>query len=98
MFRLTKRIVTATMVLAVMAPSAAYARFELNPPLAVPAASGQTVQNAALPSAGKASASSSQAFPWDDAGIGAAGALVLVGLGSGAMIARRRRTRHPLTS
>lgn len=35
--------------------------------------------------------SSQAAFEWGDAGIGAAGALVLIGVGSGAAAARRRR-------
>jgi hypothetical protein len=78
-----------------MAPSVASARADLDPPAAAPAVSASTVQNAAPSSAGKASASS---FQWDDAGIGAAGALILVSLGSGAIVARRRRTHHPLTS
>ena len=99
MLKLTKRIATAaTVVLAASAPSAAYARFNLDPPATAPAASSQTVHNAAPPSAPKASASSSQDFHWDDAGIGAAGVLILVSVGSGTMLIRRRRTQHPLTS
>jgi hypothetical protein len=99
MFKLTKRIATvATVVLAAIAPSAAYARINLDPPATAPAVSSQTVQNAAPPSAGKASASSSQDFQWDDAGIGAAGMLILVSVGSGAIINLRRRAHHPLTS
>jgi hypothetical protein len=99
MLKLTKRIaIAATVALAASAPSAAYARFNLDPPATAPAASWQTVQNAAPPSAPKASASSSQDFHWNDAGIGAAGVLMLVSLGSGTMLVRRRRTHHPLTS
>jgi hypothetical protein len=99
MFKLTKRIVTAaTVTVAASAPSVAYARLNLDPPTTAPAASSQTVHNAAPPSAGKASPSSSQGFQWDDAGIGAASVLMLVSVGSGAMIVRRRRTHHPLTS
>jgi hypothetical protein len=91
-----KPIVTAaTVVLAAGAPAAASARIDLNPATG-PDASWQTIQNAAPPPAAKASASSSQGFRWDDAGIGAAGVLVLVSVGSGTMLARRRRTHHPL--
>jgi len=99
MLKLTKRIATAaTVVLAASAPSAAYARFNFDPPATAPVVSSQTVHNAASPSAGKASASSSQDFQWDDAGVGAAGVLMLVSIGSGTMLVRRRRTHHPLTS
>jgi hypothetical protein len=99
MLKLTKRIaIAAAVTLAVSAPSAAYARLNLNPPATGPAVSSQTVHNTAQLSAGKASASSSQGFQWDDAGVGAAGVLMLVSLGSGTMLVRRRRTHHPLTS
>ena len=99
MFKLTNRIATAaTVVLAASAPSAAYARFNLDPPATAPVVSSQPIHNAAPPSARKALASSSQGFQWDDAGIGAAGALMLVSIGSGTMYVRRRRTYHPLTS
>jgi hypothetical protein len=97
MFKHIKRIVTATtVVVAAGAPSAAYARINLDPPTA-PVVNSQTIQNAAPPPAAKASAPSSHGFQWDDAGIGAAGALALVSVGSGTMLARRRRTHHPLT-
>jgi hypothetical protein len=96
MFKHIKRIATAAIVvLAAGAPSAAYARFELNPATG-PDVNWQTIQNAAPPPAAKPSASSSQGFHWYDAGIGAAGALVLVSVGSGTMLAHRRRTHHPL--
>jgi hypothetical protein len=35
-------------------------------------------------------------FQWDDAGVGAGGMLVLVGLGSGAVVAMRRRSGRAL--
>jgi hypothetical protein len=99
MLKLTKRIATAAIaVLAASAPSAAYARLNLDPPATAPAVSSQTIQNAAPPSAEKTAASSSQGFQWDDAGVGAAGVLMLVSVGSGTMLIRRRRTQHPLTS
>jgi hypothetical protein len=96
MFKRIKRIaIAATIVLAVGAPTAAYAKY-LN------SATGsdinwQAIQNAPPPPAANASVSSSQGFQWADAGIGAAGALVLVSAGSGTVLAHRRRTRHPLT-
>jgi hypothetical protein len=99
MFKLTKRILTvATVVLAVSVPSVAYARPMFDPPGATPAVNSQTVQNAPLRTAGNGSASSPQGFQWDDAGIGAAGILALLSVGSVVIIARRRRTHHPLTS
>ena len=97
MFTLTKRIATATVVLAASAPSAAYARFNLDPPATAPAVSSQTVHNAAPPSAEKASAPSSQGFHWDDAGVVPASVLMLASVSSGTILIRRRRTHHPLT-
>lgn len=41
---------------------------------------------------------SSTSFQWGDAGIGAAGVLVLAGIGTGAVLVIRRRARHPLAS
>jgi hypothetical protein len=108
MFKLTKRIATvAAVFLAAIAPSAAYARLNLDPPTTAPAVSSQTINaqtlnaqtlTAATPSSGKASVSSSQDFQWDDAVIGAAGMLILLSVGSGAIITLRRRAHHPLTS
>ncbi|HEV7176616.1 MAG TPA: hypothetical protein VGN29_14040 [Solirubrobacteraceae bacterium] len=44
-------------------------------------------------------ASGPAGFQWDDAGIGAAGAIVLLGAGAGAATTiRRRRTRHVATA
>jgi hypothetical protein len=86
----------ATVVAVAAAPSAAYARLNLDPPTA-PVVNSHTIQHAALPTAATASTPSSQGFQWGDAGIGAAGALVLVSVGSGTMLARRRRSHHPLT-
>ena len=98
MFKHVKRSAAAAIVvLAAGAPTAAYARFNLDPGTA-PVVSSQTIQHPAPPPTAQAPASSSQGFQWDDAGIGAAGALVLVSVGSGTVLARRRRTHHPLTS
>ncbi len=97
MFKRIKRSLTAaTVVLAASAPSVAYARFNLDPP--GPSVPGGQAPTAIVPSAQRTDASSPQRFQWDDAGIGAAGVLVLVGVGSGAVVARRRRMHHPLAS
>jgi hypothetical protein len=97
MFQPIKRILTAaTVMLAVSAPSAAYARFVQDPPVP-PAVSGQ-VQSAIVAFGQHATASSPEGFQWDDAGIGAAGMLVLAGVGSGAVVARRRRVHNPLAN
>jgi hypothetical protein len=48
-----------------------------------------TFQTVAAPQVG---AEPAQGFHWDDAGVGAAGMLVLVGVGSSALVAMRRRT------
>jgi hypothetical protein len=47
-----------------------------------------------LGSSARAAASSSQGFQWDDAGIGAAGAVVLLGAGAVASGAVRRRRSY----
>jgi hypothetical protein len=97
MFQHIKRILTvATVLLAVSAPSAAYARFVQDPP--APSAMSSQVQSAIVPFGQRATTSSRQGFQWDDAGIGAAGVLVLAGVGSGAVVTRRRRVHNPLAS
>lgn len=94
MYRSTKRILTAaTVVLAASAPSTAYASPAQDPG---PSTSSGQAQSAIVPSVQRTTASSPQGFQWDDAGIGAAGVLVLLGLGSGATIARRHRVHTPL--
>ena len=97
MFERIKRSLTAaTVVLAASAPSVAYARFNLDPP--GPSVTGGQAQRAFVTSAQRTDASSPRRFQWDDAGIGAAGVFVLVGVGSCAVVARRRRIHHPLAS
>jgi hypothetical protein len=88
MLKTATRVATgAAIVLAAGAPTAAYARFDLNPVPSHPAAAAPAPAVSAAPS---------ETFHWDDAGIGAAGALVLVGVGSGTLLARRRRPHGPL--
>ena len=97
MFKAIKRILTAaTVVLAATGPSVAYARFNIDPPR--PSVSTGQARSAIVPSVARTAAASSHGFEWDDAGIGAAGVLALLSVGSGAVVARRRRMHHPLTS
>jgi hypothetical protein len=92
--RAIRRWLAAGLVIgATVVPSAARARFEFNPPESIPASTpaaavGGTV---ARPPATSAEAG----FRWGDAGVGAAGAAVLLGAGAAATGAlRRRRTQH----
>jgi hypothetical protein len=97
MLKPVKRLVTVVaLLLAASAPSIAYARLEFNPPR--PPTTGGPVPVSAAPSVQRATASFPQGFQWGDAGIGAAGVLVLLSLTSGVLLARRRRSQHPLTS
>jgi hypothetical protein len=92
MFKLTKRTLAAAGVaLAAIAPAAASARVDFNPPL--PSVTSGQAQSAIVPS-GRATASSPEGFQWDDAGIGAAATAVLVGAGAAASGAGRRRRTH----
>jgi hypothetical protein len=70
-------------------PTMAQARFELNPP-PTPSAS-QLARVASGPTRAQPSSSAQPAFQWGDAGIGAAGAVVLLGAGAGTANAMRRR-------
>jgi hypothetical protein len=70
-------------------PTAARARVELNP---APAPSASQPAQVASPSTrAQPSANAQPGFQWPDAGIGAAGAVVLLGAGAGAANAVRRR-------
>jgi hypothetical protein len=93
MLKVTKRLLAGAVVIAaVSAPSAASARFNLDPPVA-PAAT-QPARPAVTPPAPRAEASSPQGFRWDDAGVGAAGIVVLIGTGAGAAAVIARRHEH----
>jgi hypothetical protein len=84
--QISKRVVTASVVIAGAGlPSTAIARpieagstFSVSPP-AVTASAPQPAAQAA------------QGFEWGDAGVGAAGMLLVIGVGSGAVVAVRRR-------
>jgi hypothetical protein len=94
----TRTYITSVLAsLAVMAavgfPSAAQARLDLNPtPPTVagsPAPSGAAIQLSA--------AGAQSGFRWGDAGIGAAGTVVLLGAGvAGVAVVRRRRTHRTI--
>jgi hypothetical protein len=92
MFKSIRRLLTAlTVVLVVSAPSVASAMIPLEPLTGAPT-------SAQAPLSAPRAAASSESFQWGDAGVGAAGVLALVGLGSGAVLAIRRRPRHRLAS
>jgi hypothetical protein len=93
MLKVIKRLLAAAVVIAAAsAPSVAYARLNLNPPVA-PAVT-HPAPPAVTPSAARPEASSTQGFRWDDAGIGAAGMVVLIGMGAGAAAVIARRHGH----
>lgn len=86
MHHLIKRSVTAAVVVTAAGfPSVAQARYAEDPPLSsastpAPVVSGPSAQR------------TSSGFQWGDAGLGAAGATVLLGAGVlGASVTRRRR-------
>jgi hypothetical protein len=95
MFRSIKRLlIAATMIVALSAPSAAFGFIRVTSGGA--STSGQA-QASIVPSAFRATASSSQGFQWGDAGVGAAGVVVLLGAGAGAAgVLRQRRVHRPI--
>jgi hypothetical protein len=86
MFTKSKQLLAAsTVVIAAAAPSAASAKFELNPEPSVAPQSSPVIPSPAQPSA-------TSDFQWGDAAIGAAGAFTLVAAAGGtSVLARRRR-------
>jgi hypothetical protein len=85
--KITKPALTAAVIVAAAAPSGAAARPLYDPPGSSYSVPVPAVQTAAA----QPMAQSEQGFRWDDAGVGAAGMLVLVGVGSSAAVAVRRR-------
>ncbi len=72
-------------------PAAAQARFDLNPSPGTPA----PVQTVSSPAAPQPTLGDQSGFDWGDAGIGAAGTVVLLGAGAaGTVLVRRRRTQR----
>lgn len=94
MYKPTKlTLATVAVIVAASAPSTASAFIPNSG--GGPAASTVSVkalENATSPASGTESTASSSGFQWGDAGIGAAGTLLLIGVSSGAGAARRRRT------
>src|SRR5215471_3120225 len=96
-FRISKRtIAAAAAIAAASAPSAAYARFELEPvgstgavPTTAPSAPSQGASASSLQPPGD----STDGFQWDDAGIGAAAMLGVLGATCATSVMVRRR-RH----
>ena len=93
MFRsIVRFLVAVSVVLAVSAPSVAYATMLTAPGGDAMSAPAQASVLASVPRA----ASSSQGFEWGDAGIGAAGVIVLLvagGAGAAAVVRQRRAHR-----
>ncbi len=88
---LIKRWLTGALVIAAASfPAAAQARFSVDPP----AGSGPPITSARSVPQGTSSHSS---FQWGDAGIGAAGVVVLLGAG-GLVASATRRRRRPVVS
>jgi hypothetical protein len=123
MFKSIKRLlIAATAILAISAPSAAYAFVRPaaagSPTGSTPAVAradvialkpqaqaafhrldAQATRQRSIASAvPRAAAPASEGFQWGDAGIGAAGVLALVGVGSGGLMMIRRRVHQPLAS
>jgi hypothetical protein len=105
-------LITGLVILAGGVPAAAQARVDINPsagmttpvPIAAPssaalAQAARQTQPVEQPAAVQAPVTNADSgFHWDDAGIGAGGAIVVLGAASGIMVAvgRRRRTDRPL--
>jgi hypothetical protein len=91
---LHRTLTSALVVAAASVPAAAQAREPVDLPAPPPAsAPGELV---AIPGPEPASASSSgDGFQWGDAGLGAAGATVLLGAGAAVSLGVRRRRTHP---
>jgi hypothetical protein len=89
-----RRWLTGALVIgAATVPAAAQARFEFNPPESIRAGAPRAAASATA--ARQAAATAEAGFQWGDAGVGAAGAAVLLGAGAAATGAvRRRRTQH----
>jgi len=89
MFKSTKRLfLLATVFTAAILPTVASARPDtLDRPYSDAAAAVQ----AATPPAAALPSTSTSGFSWHDAAFGAAGMLVLIGVGTGTVLAVRRR-------
>ena len=94
MFKSIRRLLVAsTAILVLSAPCAAFATDAAD---GGGSASGPARAAVSAP-VSRAAASSSQGFQWGDAGVGAAGVVVLVSVGVGAAsVLRRRRVYRPV--
>jgi hypothetical protein len=89
---ISKRAATVIAVIAVAGPpSAAVAK-----PLEENGSPFSVIPPVAQSSPYQPAAHAEQGFEWGDAGVGAAGALVVIGVCSGAVVAVRRRGGHAL--
>ncbi len=90
----TKRCLAGGLLVAAASfPAAAQARFDLNP--SPPPAASAPLPAASRPSVHQGGPSTEAGFQWGDAGLGAAGTVVLLGTGATAVgIARRRRVHR----
>jgi hypothetical protein len=95
MFKSIKRfLVAATAILVLSAPSAAFASMFAADGGGSASGPGQPV---VIAPASRTTALSSQGFRWDDAGVGAATIVVLLGVGVGAAsVLRHRRMQRPI--
>ena len=92
MFKSIKQsLVAATAIVALSAPSAAFATMFASDGGGSASGPGQAV---VVAPGSRTTAASSQGFQWGDAGVGAARIVVLVGLGVGAASAVRHRRVH----
>jgi hypothetical protein len=88
-FKSIKRLLIAgTAILALSAPSAAFAYVRV--------LSAGDSTSGRPPALIVPTATSPQGFQWSDAGIGAAGMVVLLGAGAGVATVMRRRTHRPV--
>ena len=79
---ITRLIMLATVLAAAIIPAAASAR---------PVRADTEPFSVDPPAVHQVAATSAQSFSWHDAGFGAAGMLVLIGVGTGTVLAVRRR-------
>jgi hypothetical protein len=89
MFRHTminRSLLTGLVIGAATFPAAAQARYAEDPPASASASAAPLVSTPSVTTA------SQSGFQWGDAGIGAAGALLLVAIGSGTAVTVRRRS------
>jgi hypothetical protein len=94
MFKSIKRLVfAATMIVAMSAPSAAYAFIRVTG--GGPATGGQG-QSPIVSSVPRVTASAYQGFQWGDAGVGAGVIVALLAVGAGATLVIRRRVHQPV--